>query len=71
MWLKVKFSSKNCVVYEGDMTVRYIEKPNDIRIYKLYMDVKPKDIKKTLEFFCSLNEIIEQKTPIENKSDVD
>ena len=71
MWLKVKFSSKNCMVYEGDITVRNIEKPNDVRIYKLYVDVKPKDIKATLEFFCPLNETIEQKIPIENKSDVD
>jgi len=71
MWLKVKFISKNCMVYEGDITVRNIEKPNDVRIYKLYIDVKPKDIKATLEFFCPLNETIEQKIPIENKSDND
>ena len=71
MWLKVKFASKNCMVYEGDITVRNIEKPNDVRIYKLYVDVKPKDIKATLEFFCPLNETIEQKIPIENKSDTD
>ena len=71
MWLKVKFASKNCMVYEGEITIRNIEKPNDVRIYKLYVDVKPKDIKATLEFFCPLNETIEQKIPIENKSDTD
>ena len=71
MWLKVKFVSKNYMVYEGDITIRNIDKPNDIRIYKLYVDVKPKDIKATLEFFCPLNETIEQKIPIENKSDND
>ena len=59
------------MVYEGDITIRNIDKPNDIRIYKLYVDVKPKDIKATLEFFCPLNETIEQKIPIENKSDND
>ena len=71
MWLKVKFVSRNCMVYEGEITVKNIEKPNDVRIYKLYVDVKPKDIKATLEFFCPMNETIEQKIPIENKSDND
>ena len=71
MWLKVKFTSKNCMVYEGEINIKNIEKPNDIRIYKLYIDVKPKDIKATLEFFCPMNETIEQKIPIENKSDID
>ena len=71
MWLKVKFSSKSCMIYEGDITLKNMENPNDVRIYKLYIDVKPKDIKATLEFFCPRNEIIEQKIPIENKSDID
>ena len=69
MWLKVKFSSKNCLTYEGDITLKNIDNPNDVRIYKLYIDVRPKDIKATLEFFCPKNETIEQKIPIENKSD--
>ena len=71
MWLKVKFNSKNCMIYEGDITLKNMDNPNDVRIYKLYIDVRPKDIKATLEFFCPRNEIIEQKIPIENRSDSD
>ena len=71
MWLKVKFQSKACMVYEGDITLTNMEKPNDIRVYKLFVDVKPKDIKATLEFFCPLKEKITQKIPIENKSEKD
>ena len=59
------------MVYEGDITLKNLENPYDIRIYKLYIDVKPKDIKATLEFFCPINELIEQRIPIENKSDTD
>jgi hypothetical protein len=71
MWLKVKFSSKSCMIYEGDITLKNMDNPNDVRIYKLYIDVRPKDIKATLEFFCPRNELIEQKIPIENRSDSD
>ena len=71
MWLKVKFSSKTCMIYEGDITLTNLDKPNDIRIYKLYVDVKPKEIRATLEFFCPLKEKITQKIPIENRSDKD
>ena len=70
-WLRVKFQSKTCMIYEGDITLTNMEKPNDIRVYKLYVDVKPKEIKATLEFFCPLKEKIIQKIPIENKSDTD
>ena len=70
-WLRVKFQSKTCMVYEGDITLTNMEKPNDIRVYKLYVDVKPKEIKATLEFFCPLKEKIIQKIPIENKSETD
>ena len=58
MYLKVKFSSKVCMVYEGDIILTNLEKPNDIRIYKLFVDVKPKEIRATLEFFCPLKESI-------------
>ena len=71
MWLKVKFISKSCMIYEGDITLKNIDNPNDVRIYKLYIDVRPKDIRATLEFFCPKGEIIEQKIPIENRSDSD
>ena len=71
MWLKVKFHTKLCSIYEGDITLKNLNNPNDVRIYKLYIDVRPKDIKATLEFFCPRYEIIEQKIPIENKSDID
>ena len=69
MYLKVKFTSKVCMVYEGDIILTNLEKPNDIRIYKLFVDVKPKEIRATLEFFCPLKESITQKIPIENKRD--
>jgi disulfide oxidoreductase YuzD len=59
------------MVYEGEIILTNIEKPNDIRIYKLYVDVKPKEIKATLEFFCPVKETIVQKIPIDNKSDKD
>ena len=71
MWLKVKFSSKTCMVYEGDIILTNLEKPHDIRVYKLYVDVKPKVIRATLEFFCPVKETIIQKIPIDNKSDKD
>ena len=71
MWLKVKFTSRTCMIYEGDITITNLDKPNDIRIYKLYVDVKPKEIRATLEFFCPLKEEIIQKIPIENKSEKD
>ena len=71
MWLKVKFQSKSCMIYEGDIYLTNMDKPNDIRVYRLYVDVKPKDIKATLEFYCPLKEKITQKIPIENKSDKD
>ena len=71
MWLKVKFSSKTFMIYEGDITLTNLDKLNDIRIYKLYVDVKPKQIRATLEFFCPLKEKITQKIPIENRSDKD
>ena len=71
LWLRVKFSSKTCMVYEGDITLINLDKPNDIRIYKLYVDVKPKEIRATLEFFCPVKEVIVQKIPIDNKSDKD
>ena len=71
MWLKVKFQSKACMVYEGDIVLTNMDKPNDIRVYKLYVDVKPKEIRATLEFFCPMKEKITQKIPIENKSDKD
>lgn len=71
LWLKVKFSSKTCMVYEGDIILTNLEKPHDIRVYKLYVDVKPKVIRATLEFFCPVKEVICQKIPIDNKSDKD
>ena len=71
MWLKVKFSSKTCMVYEGDIILTNLERPNDIRVYKLYVDVKPKVIRATLEFFCPVKETIVQRIPIDNKSDKD
>ncbi|MCQ2815955.1 MAG: hypothetical protein MJ252_01695, partial [archaeon] len=71
MYLKVKFTSKACMLYEGDITLKNMYRENDIRVYKLYVDVKPKVIRATLEFYCPVKEVITQKIPIENKSDKD
>ena len=36
MWLKVRFTSKVCMVFEGEIILKNIDRPNDIRVYKLY-----------------------------------
>ena len=59
------------MVFEGDLTLVNLDKPNDIRIYKLYVDVKPKEIWSTLEFFCPVKETIIQKISLDNNSDKD
>ena len=34
MWLRVKFQGKSCMIYEGDIYLTNMDKPNDIRVYK-------------------------------------
>jgi len=68
---KVKFTSKVCQFYEGDFVLRNLDRPNDIRIYRLILEVKPKRIEATMEFLCPLKETIVQKIPINNSSDKD
>lgn len=71
MMLKLKFQSKVCQIYEGDIIIRNLEKPNDIRVYRLCIDVKPKNIFATFEFICPVKETIVQRIPIYNGSDKD
>ena len=68
---KVKFTSKVCQFYEGDFIIKNLDRPNDIRIYRLILEVKPKRIEATMEFLCPLKETIVQKIPINNSSDKD
>jgi len=67
--LVVKFSSKLCQFFEGDIILRNIENITDIRIYKVRVTVVPKNIKAVLEFTCPLYEKFVQKIPILNNSD--
>ena len=69
--LLVKFTSKLCQLFEGDILLRNVENVNDIRIYRVKITVVPKNIKATLEFTCPVNEKIIQKIPIFNNSDKD
>jgi hypothetical protein len=67
--LKVRFQSKTCQLYEGEFVLTNLEKSNDIRVYKIVVNVKPKPIKVRLEFNCPVRETIVQKIPIYNNSD--
>ena len=69
--LKIKFISKVCQIYEGDIILRNIDKPNDIRVFKLAVNVKPKNIYAKLEFNCPVKQQIRQIIPIHNASDKD
>lgn len=69
--LKVKFISKVCQVYEGDIILRNLDKANDIRVFKLIVSVKPKNIYAKLEFNCPVKQSIRQIIPIHNASDKD
>jgi len=63
--------SKICQEIEGDITLRNIDKPNDIRVFRICVRVKPKQINATLEFVCPVGLEISQKIPIYNSSDKD
>ena len=67
----VKFSSKLCQVFEGDIIMRNVDVKSDIRIYRIKITVVPRNIKATLEFTCPLYEKIIQKIPIFNNSEKD
>jgi len=69
--LKVKFISKVCQIYEGDIILRNLDKANDIRVFKLIVSVKPKNIYAKLEFNCPVKQQIRQIIPIHNASDKD
>jgi hypothetical protein len=67
---KVKFSYKTCQIIRGEFIIRNLDKANDIRVYELIVDVKPRNIHAKLEFICPVKESIVQKIPIYNASDI-
>ena len=69
--LPVKFSSKTCQTYDGEIILRNVDLPNDIRVYRVVISVKPKNIYATIEFNCPVGREITQTIPIQNNSDKD
>ena len=67
--LIIKFFSKTCSIYEGEITLRNIDKPLDIRVLKISVLVKPKNIYGTIEFICPIGQEIVQTIPFYNGSD--
>ena len=67
--LPIKFLARSCNTYDGDIIVRSADNPNDIRVYKVYVIVKPKNIEATIEFCTPIGCRIVQKIPIRNPSD--
>lgn len=65
----IKFYSKICSSFEGEIVLKNQTIPSDIRIYKIQILVKPKQINSTLEFVCPVHQEILQELPFENKSD--
>ena len=69
--LEIKCMSKTCQEIEGDITLRNLDRLNDIRVYRVSVRIKPKQINATLEFVCPVGMEISQKIPIYNSSDRD
>eukprot|EP00340_Litonotus_pictus_P011808 CAMPEP_0170538532 /NCGR_PEP_ID=MMETSP0209-20121228/103367_1 /TAXON_ID=665100 ORGANISM="Litonotus pictus, Strain P1" /NCGR_SAMPLE_ID=MMETSP0209 /ASSEMBLY_ACC=CAM_ASM_000301 /LENGTH=996 /DNA_ID=CAMNT_0010840245 /DNA_START=2240 /DNA_END=5228 /DNA_ORIENTATION=- len=69
--LPIKFQSKSVQTVEGDLILRSTDRTNDVRIYKLIVKVKPKNIQGTLVFNCPVGQEIVQKIPIHNNNDKD
>ena len=69
--LPIKFNAKTCATYDCDIILRNLDNPFDIRVIKVSVLVKPKNIFAKLEFNCPVNCEITQKIPIYNNSDVD
>ena len=70
--LLVKFTSKVCKYFEGDIILTNTNNNIvDIRVYKLIINVKPKNINAKLMFNCPINQQIIQEIPFQNQSDTD
>lgn len=70
--LIVKFSSKACQNFEGEIILKnQFNKITDIRVYKIVLTVKPKNIYTKMIFNCPLGQEIVQKIPVYNSSDAD
>lgn len=69
--MNVKFISKSVQTVEGELIMRSQERQNDVRIYKLIVKVKPKNIYGKLVFNCPVGQEIVQKIPFFNSNDQD
>jgi hypothetical protein len=67
--LYLKFSSKSVQTVETDLVIKNLDKYNDIRIYRLIIKVKPKNIFGTMLFNCPANQEIIQTIPFHNLND--
>lgn len=72
MPLIVKFSSKSCDTYEGEIILKNsMSKLVDVRVFKIILTVRPKNIFSKLVFNCPVGQQIVQKIPILNNSECD
>lgn len=62
----VKFNCKYCSKVQGDLILQNSNFPNDIRIYRVIVKVKPQKVTQRLEFNIPLNEEITQEIPFNN-----
>jgi len=67
--LPIKFMAKSCQIYECDIVIKSLENPTDVRLIKLSVNVKPKNIYGKIEFNCPVLCEIIQKIPIYNNSE--
>jgi len=67
--LPIKFMAKRYEIYECDIVIKSLENPNDVRLIKLSVNVKPKNIYGKIEFNCPVLCEIIQKIPIYNDSE--
>lgn len=70
-YMIVKFHSKSVQTVEGDLIIRSNERSNDVRIYKIIVKVKPKNIYGSLYFNCPVGQEITQKIPFHNNNEKD
>ncbi len=69
--IPVKFFAKVCQVYDCDIILRNLDNPLDIRLIKVQVLVKPRNIFGKMEFNCPVLCDITQEIPIYNSSEVD
>lgn len=67
----VKFHSKICSSFEGELILKNLDKPMDIRRIKIVVHVKPKNIYAQMEITCPIGQEIVQNIPFHNSTDKD